>query len=357
MNFDLLEASNTHYFRRSALKSLLIGKFHLLVAVLTCMLLSNCKMSAWKTDTYGPGLVIGENDIERVADVDPDTLPVAREIFDAASLSAPMLIVLHDAEEKRLTVANCSGLLVEGEGSLPRVLTNRHCFLGPKEQKVSPATCARTFVYFDKVGTKQQSAHIPKIERKCKSGSLRTSLEGDLAVFTLNASLPPNYAYAKIWEDNKISVSHSAFAIHYPDDPKAGVGKVKITGQFEIPLPASKIPALPKSLTIRNCRLQRRAPFEQKFVKKLIALGFPKDLAVSLPYKAPYAMLHACDLTGGSSGAALYDVKTGKVLALHFGMVAFIVSQSGREAIFAGNAATQAMHVRQFLNGEKVALP
>ena len=343
------------------MKSLVDYRLRLLFVVFTYLLLASCKMSAWKTETYGPGFVIGDNDIEIVADVDPDSMPIAREIFDAASLSAPMVIVLHHEEEKRLGLHFCSGLLVEGEGSLPRILTARHCFLGRKAgkkiQEVFPGTCERTFVYFDKVGNKQQSARIPKIERKCKSGSLRVSRNGDLAIFTLDASLPPNYAYAKIWEDDKIPANRKAFAIHYPTDPKAGVGKVNIEGQFDIPAPASKILVAPKSLTMRNCRLKRRAPFEQKFVEKLIAMGLYKELAETLPYNAPYAITHSCDFTGGSSGAALYDMATGKVLALHFGMVAFIVSQRGKEVMGIGNAATHAMHLRQFLAGEKLTLP
>ena len=66
-------------------------------------------------------------------------------------------------------------------------------------------------------------------------------------------------------------------------------------------------------------------------------------------HRLSYSVRHTCDLTGGSSGAALLDVETGRLLALHFGGLAV--------AAAAINTATHIMHLRQFLAGKQVTMP
>ena len=300
---------------------------------------SGCKSLSRTDASYSPGFVMGENDIKVVADVDIDSLPIARKIFAAVSLSSPMIMV--KLKKGRQTGARfCSGILLAGEGNLPKVLTNQHCFKqNPADltQHLLPNACEHVVVYFDKSDAKKKRGRIPKLERECKRGSLRTSFDGDLATFTLDKPLPAAYTYAKIWEEDEVPTNRGAFVLHYPSSVKeSGIPLAKIKGGHK-----GKAPQ--KTLTVNECRILERFPPEL----------LQRPQARPAGHRLRYSVRHTCDLVGGSSGAALLDVETGKVLALHFG--SFQV-ESGR-GVIGFNTATHAMHLRQFLAGEKLTLP
>ena len=305
------------------------------------LVLANCKAHTRGAATSQPDFILGENDVRRVADIDPNSLPIAREIFDAASISSPMIMV--KLKKGRKTGARfCSGLLLTGTDSLPRVLTNHHCFLKDTKEivpDIMPKACDNTVVYFDKAGAKvQRDGIVPKLERKCQRGSLRTSFEGDMAIFTLAKPLPPDYTFAKIWDDDEIPINRKAFAIHYPSTKDAGVGMVSIKGGHE-----GKAP--PKSITVKDCSIQKRLPPE--------LLDQPIPEIKNSAHRLRYSVSHSCDLTGGSSGAALLDIETGKLLALHFGGLA-LPTERGYVAL---NTATHIMHLRQFLAEKQITMP
>ena len=111
----------------------------------------------------------------------------------AAVMSSP-LIMIKLKDGRRRGARFCSGVLIAGKGDLLRVLTTQHCFRQTSAEETADIildACANTVVYFD-TNNKQEGKDgvVPKLERTCKRGSLRTSFEGDIAVFTLSAALP-----------------------------------------------------------------------------------------------------------------------------------------------------------------------
>ena len=314
----------------------MIGKTQqILLTLITLSVMTSCKTSGWRADISQPGFILGPNDVRRVVDIDPDSLPIARKVFDKASASSPMIMVKLKKGRKR-GARFCSGILLVGTDGLPRVLTNQHCFREKAVEdtpNIKPDACASTVVYFDKIGVShKRNGIVPKLVRKCKRGSLRTSFEGDMAVFTLAEVLPSGYTFTELWPKDEIPDERQAFAIHYPSAKEAGVGMVRIKGGFN-----GKAP--PKAITANSCLVRMRFPSE--------SLDQPNIKHVA--YKLRYSLIHSCDLTGGSSGAGLLDAESGKLLAVHFGGV-------GLTTIFI-NTATHILHLRQFLNGEKVAFP
>lgn len=314
-----------------------------LFLIVSVLILTNCKTYIRGGDTSQPNYILGENDVRRIADIDPDSLPIAREIFDAASISSPM-IMIKLRKGLKTGARFCSGLLLAGTDNLPRVLTNHHCFVKDIKKlspSIMPKACANTVVYFDKVGVKMSSGVVPKLEYTCKSGSLRTSFEGDIAIFTLSKPLPPDYTFAKIWDTDEFPVNRKAFVIHYPSAKDAGVGMVNIKGGLD-----GKAPA--KSITVKNCRIMEKMTPE---LLEQLAQSMPETRSAA--HRLRYSVRHTCDLTGGSSGAALLDIETGKLLALHFGGLGV---QTAR-GVLAFNTATHIMHLRQFLAGKQVTMP
>ena len=314
----------------------MIGKTQqILLTLITLSVMTSCKTSGWRADISQPDFILGPNDIRVVADIDPDSLPIAREIFDKASVSSPMIMVKLKKGWKR-GARFCSGILLAGTDGLPRVLTNQHCFREKAAEdtpNIKPDACASTVVYFDKIAVPhKRNGIVPKLVRKCKRGSLRTSFEGDMAIFTLAEALPSDYTFTDIWQDDEIPDGRQAFAIHYPSAKEAGVGMVSIDGGIN-----GKAP--PKSITADSCLVRMRFPSERADKPDL------KNVA----YKLRYSVIHNCDLAGGSSGAGLLDAETGKLLAVHLGGVGLTTINL--------NTATHALHLRQFLAGEKLTLP
>ena len=103
---------------------------------ISALILTNCKTHIRGTDASQPDYILGENDVMRVADIDPNSLPIAREIFDAASISSPM-IMIKVRKGLRTGARFCSGLLLAGTDNLPRVLTNHHCFIKSEQKHCS----------------------------------------------------------------------------------------------------------------------------------------------------------------------------------------------------------------------------
>ena len=319
------------------MKSLVDYRLRLLFVALTYLLLVSCKMSAWRASS--PSAVIGENDTKKTRTIPIDELPMGREIFVAATMSSPMIMV-KISDGRRKGAIFCSGVLLAGEGDLPRVLTNSHCLMR-NVKKESPDlirdTCANTVVYFDKYDAQQgEDSIVPKLERTCKRGSLRTSFEGGVAVFTLSSALPARYPGIEIWSDNEFPANRKVFVIYYPSNPHSveWIEMVKIEGGLD-----GKAP--PKLMNVRGCRIERRLP-------PRVSQYPNKGNSI---YELLYSVAHNCMLAGGGSGAGLIDMETGKLLALHFGSLQ--VPSTGARL----NIATHAMHLHQFLAGEKLKLP
>ena len=300
----------------------------LIFALVACQFSASCKMSAWRTPRHS--IVTGERKIPI------SELPMGREVFMAAVMSSP-LIMIKLKDGRRRGARFCSGVLIAGKGDLPRVLTTQHCFRQTSAEETPDIirdACANTVVYFD-TDNKQEGKDgiVPKLERTCKRGSLRTSFEGDIAVFTLSAALPSSYTATEIWQDAEFPANRKVFAIYYPSNPSAvkGTKPVIVEGGFNGTVP-------PKLMNIANCHIERRIPANLHQSSQLQHAA----------HKLPYAVVHNCVLVK-ASGAGLIDMETGKLLALHFGHMA-----AGEVRV---NTATHAMHLRQFLAGEKLTLP
>ena len=303
-----------------------------LLAIISCifLFLTNCKMSAWRFPHHHDVVSVGEKKVPI------SQLPVEKNIFMAAVMSSPLIMVKRQDGGREVT-RFCSGVLLAGEGNLPRVLTNQHCFrkkVGEETDQIMPDACANTVIYFDQDAAKANKKGImPKLERRCQRGSLRTSFVGDLAVFTLSEAMPSDYVVTDIWHETEIPANRRAFVIYYPSNPDAAkLQMVKIEGGFD-----GKAP--PKLMNIHaNCRIEDRIP----------ATIHQSPQARAAIHKLPYAVAHGCTLVKGN-GAGLIDVQTGKLLALHLGVLSV-----GKASV---NIATHAMHLRQFLAAEEIALP
>lgn len=292
-------------------------------ALLLVNFLAGCKTSAWRSPS--PSVVLGEKSIPF------DELPMDKEIFIAAVMSSPLIMVkLKDGDRKGARF--CSGVLIAGKGGVQRVLTTQSCFrqtIAKETPDIISDACANTVVYFDKHGASKGEI-VPKLERGCKSGSLRTSFAGDIAVFTLSEGLPSDYKVTEIWQKNEFAANRKAFSIYYK-------GKlVKIEGGFN-----GKAPI--KSMSL-SCRIERRVPPSIHQAPEMQQIA----------HKLPYAVAHNCIPTKGL-GAGLIDMKTGKLLALHHNFLKVILEGATTEHRL--TIATHALHLRQFLDGEKIALP
>ena len=297
-------------------------------ALLLVNFFAGCKTTAWRTPS--PYMVLGDRVIPL------DELPMGKEVFMAAVMSSPLIMVkLKDGNRKGARF--CSGVLIAGKDA-PRVLTTQSCFkqtAAKETPDIISNACANTVVYFDKhdVPPRKKGDIVPKLERGCKSGSLRTSFAGNIAVFTLSEGLSSNYKVTEIWQEDEIIDKRKVFSIYYPSglSPIGRIKPEKIEGGFN-----GKAP--PKLMNMANCHIDQRLP-----------PSFHQDPKLQhMVHKLPYAVAHNCIIKQGL-GAGLIDMETGKLLALHYGQL-----QAGEHTL---PIATHVLHLRQFLNGEKIALP
>ena len=274
------------------------------------------------------GNIVGINEIVPVA--------VARETgqVDAAvlarSLTATALLVT--------TVGNrykhCLGSLLPAarQGGKPRIITNRHCFAPPRAS-LPVSACARTSVYFN---FSQPKTIL--IGRRCLPGSLRTHAGADLAIFTLKRALPPQHRPFTLWK-GAIPPQREAFLLHYPH----------VIHSFASP--ARSVSRLPGT--------RRYFPITAVSADGCVVRGRPKK---GLWRLIPFGMAHSCDMTKGSSGAALIDFTSGKLLGVSWGGLKLQVGKITKKVNFAVSAdflakfiANQPLHdehtLKKYLRG------
>jgi hypothetical protein len=217
----------------------------------------------------------------------------------------------------------CSGTLIAPEkaGDPFRVLANHHCFAQADASDKAlpdllPEACTETKVYFGFVQGRSQSA----TEGACAAGSLRTSYQGDIAVFTLVANPPAQYQPLDLWDGEDAPAGRQALIVHYPDTD--GV-------LAEPPDGGAKLPTA--QATLNNCKTV--GPFDVN----------EWDLDRTLPF----SLRHSCDLIHGSSGSGLIDVETGKILGVNWGGIQ-VTYESGTRT---DNVATKASFVAAYLKG------
>jgi hypothetical protein len=259
------------------------------------------------------GYVLGPtNDISIFAANDPRLA-----LYDFTSSAVLITTTLTDGKLKF-----CSGTLVApaaGEKYL-RILTNHHCFAatdkgGKATDEILGESCLKTKVFFDYVKGKT----VGGLTADCAPGSLRTSFEMDLAVFSLNTNLPAKYRPLSIYGGDLSSLTGKpALVIHYPD--------LELSRES----PGKGFPGLPvAAYTNNDCRI----------------LGTFSTQEAVLDRTLPFGLRHTCDLIQGSSGSALFDPTSGTIYGVNWGGIQ-INQTSG---ISTDNVATSAPFVKQFL--------
>jgi hypothetical protein len=216
----------------------------------------------------------------------------------------------------------CSGTLISpaAKGENYRILTNHHCFAMPGKdghasETLYPESCEETEVFLGFDG------NLEPFKTICQSGSLTSNFLGDLAVFVLENNPLGQYRPLELFPGDGVPKDRKAFIVHYPDLPE------------HYQRPKGENFALPTAAVTEN---------------DCMTLG---PFAVSewdLDRTLPFSLRHTCDLVHGSSGSALIDAKTMKILGVNWGGIK-ITRAAGTVT---DNVATNASFVRSFLAGE-----
>ncbi len=271
--------------------------------------------SACKNDPNGrkseSSYVIGNDDIQ------PLDADAAKKI-DPAVINASVLIVSVFDEK---IVKFCSGVMVQGETlDRPQILTNHHCFAeenaeGAITKNVHPDACHKTKVYFGHtIAASNKAVSVP-----CLEDSLVTDPIADIAKFRLAAPPPESARTLELWTDPIPSEERKAVVVHYPNRHS----QMPLT-EFEA---AAKLPSA--SLTITDCVVKGPFPEETWDVES----------------ELPFALRHTCDLVHGSSGSALVDLETSKILGINWGGIKL---EFERDATI-DNVATHSHYVQALL--------
>lgn len=251
--------------------------------------------------------VIGENDIETIKSI--DELP--KSVVESA-----VFITVDNRGENSIKTCSAS-LLNVGSGNPIFVLTNKHCFLSSeKNTAIYEELCRNTTLYLNPLALK----NVTKFS--CAENTLRLSPVMDLAVFTVDSNEnSPDPALRGLELKFDYRPGDETFLIHYPK-----------TDRDEIYLEEARISVPAPALTSRDCRV----------------IG---DFAANLWVQEPdleYSLAHSCDMTFGSSGSALIDQKTLKIIGLNWGGIEL---NGGDESRFR-NAAISSTHILSFLDSE-----
>lgn len=278
---------------------------------------SACKRPAVEVGTTA--YIVGPtNDIRPAGGAEEDRGDgITAELKNAAVLIATRL------QDKR--VKFCSGTLVAPEegGQTLRILTNHHCFAVPGADGKATRTllveaCSFSTVYFGFLAGMTQTAEAVG----CQPGSLRTSFEGDLAVFTLAHNPQAKFQPLALWQGEDGPVGRQAAIVHYPD----------VEAQAETPPDGG--PKLPTAaITVTDCQVS----------------GVFATSEWELDRTLPFSLRHTCDLIHGSSGSGLIDVQTGTLLGVNWGGIKITYDDGVR----VDNVATKASFAQAFLDGRE----
>ncbi len=287
--------------------------FLVIAAISPLFLTISCKNKVSLTKS---GYIINENNIElfKPEENHKDYIKLAK--------STPLIATLLANGNRKF----CSGVLVKPEENdpdkSPRVLSNFHCFAKTDKKKVIldqflNEACINTSVYFDFNASDPDRAH----KTSCLEGTLKGDFVSDLAVIKLSNPLPKDYPPLEFWDDDQIPEGKTATIIHYPDIKE---NFVKINNS-KLELPAAAI-------TETDCN---------------IIGDFPKD-EWSLDPVLAFSVKHNCDLIHGSSGSALIDRESKKILGINWGGIEI----TSKNQYSKNNAATKTTYIKAFLNGE-----
>jgi hypothetical protein len=291
--------------------TLFIRRSTLLLASLSLTVLQGCQIPKEKQKSH-TSYIIGDDNIKPL---DDQTASATTQMV----MNSAVLIV---TTMKKTTFKYCSGVLTKGvaDGGI-QVLTNHHCFAqigenGEVSRALDPDACNETNVYFGY--TLSNSADAVKIP--CLKNSLVTDPEGDIAMFHLETPPPIEATTLELWKDPIPEDERVAVVIHYPNHEIA-------EGTTALGL-KSVIPTA--SITSDNC----------------ITKGMFPRASWGLEPRIRFVLRHTCDLIHGSSGSALVDAKTSKILGINWGGI----KMQDPENPSTDNVATTSLYVQAFLN-------
>ena len=308
--------------------------------LLLSLLLITCRAS---TDQVSrPGYIIDRDDIVRLDRVNFEETSIDPFILQNAIKSSVLIVTGVNQNSLRF----CSGSMIAGENarSLPRIITNQHCFAKKNEKNVTfddviDNACTETKVFFD------FSVKTKPLSRKCLKDSLKTSFIADLAIFTLDAELPDEYAPFSIW-NGQVPTGRRAFIVHHPCIEVDG----KCCFEADANCPQHVLEELEQN------EMHNLQEYGLKFPKKAITtedchvIGkFSKELWKKKPTLA-LGLRHRCDLVNGSSGSGLIDAETGKLLGVNWGGVTINTTSKH-------NIASSSVYMQEFITTGNVFLP
>lgn len=253
-------------------------------------------------------------------DIKPLTQESASDIPD--EVIAASVLIATEVEKGRMKF--CSGSLVapaEGE-SLMRILTNHHCFANVDEKgridaNWIPVACLKTTVYF---GFSIESEQKDLTTIACKENSLRSDLDGDVAIFTLAENPSQKYRPLKI-KSKTADVDKKAYILHYPD----------VASNYRV-VPGTKIRLPAASITNDDC----------------VSKGLFSEREWQLDRSLPYSFKHTCDLVQGSSGSALIDAESHEIMGVNWGGIKINYNEVSQTH----NVATGPEFIQAFLSGQ-----
>ena len=286
--------------------------FRLFFLISAIFVQASCKRVAVKSTT---GFILGTDQIQKIDSEDSDAKVV--DLTKAAVVLATKL----DSGRRKF----CSGSLIKAtdDSRKYRVLTNYHCFAETSDDGIVAngfieEACKQTTVYFgftfDKAGSVQ--------ERQCAEGSLSGDYRGDLAVFTLREDAPEGSNHLELWDKAEVPAERRAILVHHPDVEE----NYKEIAQSGVKLPAA-------ATTNEDCKTLGNFTVDE----------WPLDQTL------PFSLKHSCDLIHGSSGSALIDYATNKILGVNWGGIDIRFKEETTKV----NAATKADYVIAFLEAKQ----
>lgn len=284
-----------------------IFKLSFLAAMLATFSACKQKLAVQKT-----AYILGANDIVTVND--KNDIPAIRK-------SSVLIATKLTNGSSRF----CSGAMIKDMQQELHIVTNHHCFSEEDEKgnakvELLPQACVETLIHFDFIeGNNRKSQAV-----KCLPNSLRSDPRIDVAVFKLSESPPPDHQVLEFYTGD--SAGRRAIIFHYPARVN---GSALDSNNISLPLGA---------LTSNDCRVL--GPFNSDEVALDPILGA--------------SLRHTCDLDHGSSGSALIDLETSKVIGVNWGGVT--IDQKDRGINRKDNTATRSDIAQAFLNRLPYAL-
>jgi hypothetical protein len=279
------------------------------IAIIAFTSIAACKQ---KLSIQKTAYILGENDIVTVNA--KNDIP---EIRKASVLIATKLT----SGSSRF----CSGTMIKDSEQVLHIVTNHHCFSeeddqGNVKRELLAQACVDTLIHFDFIeGNNRKSKSV-----KCLPGSLRSDPDIDLAVFKLQSPPPADHHELEFFTGD--SSGRKAIIFHYPARTN---GSALDSNNVSLPLGA---------LTSNDCRVL--GPFNNDEIALDSVLGA--------------SIRHTCDLDHGSSGSALIDLDSSKVLAINWGGVT--IDQKDKGILRKDNTATRADIAQAFLNHQPYSI-